>query len=88
MRMTAQLYTGMVLGNREETAASVCDLASHNTAVNVWMTDFCQAVRAILWQLMPCCAAVRGSQFPIKLSGAVCLVRQHFSITHAKSQEG
>ena len=88
MRMAAQLYTCMVLGNREETSASVCDQGSHDTAVNVWVTDFSQAVRAISWQLIPCCAAVRGSQFPIKLSGTVFLVRQHFSIAHEKSQEG
>ena len=52
MRITAQLYTFMVLGNREETSASVCDQGSHDTAVNVWVTDFCQAVRAISWQLI------------------------------------
>jgi hypothetical protein len=35
MRMAAQLSTCMVLGNRDETSASVCDLGSHDTAVNV-----------------------------------------------------
>ena len=38
------------------------------------LMDFFEAVRAISWQLMSCCAAVRGSQFPIKLSGAVFLM--------------
>ena len=88
MRMVAQLYTYIVLGNREETSVSVCDQGYHDTAVNGRVTDLPQAVRAISWQLMPCSAAVRGSQFPIKLSGAVFLVRQHFSIAHEKSQEG
>jgi hypothetical protein len=38
MRMAAQLYTGMVLGNREETSASVCDQGSHETTVK-WTGD-------------------------------------------------
>jgi hypothetical protein len=84
MRMTAQLYTFIVFENREETSASVCDQGSHDTAVDGRVTDFCQAVRAIPWQLISCCAAVRGSQFPIKLFGPVFLVRQHFSIAHEK----
>jgi hypothetical protein len=88
MRMAAQLYTGMVLGNRDEASASVYDQGSHDTAMNVWVTDLPQAVRVISWQMIPCCAAVCGSQFPIKLSGPVFLVRQHFSIAHEKSQEG
>jgi hypothetical protein len=49
---------------------------------------FFEALLAIWWQVIPCCAAVRGSQFPIKMSGAVFLVRQHFSMAHEKSQEG
>ena len=73
--MAAQLYTHMVLGSREETSASVRDQGSHDAVVNGRVTDFSQAVRAISWQLMPCCTAVHGSQFPIKLAGAVFFVR-------------
>jgi hypothetical protein len=87
MRMAAQLYEHL---SRWELRISRCAILSegqHDDPDSCGM-NFYEAVRAILWQLMPCCATVRGSLFLIKLFCAVFLVRQHFSIAHAKSQEG